>query len=184
MTTLLQALGAVALTLLSSVPAAGACSLRKPTTADFLGPHDFSYAPELNTLWRDGDAGEQLVLNLRVIDTCGKPLPGARVHLLQADAGGNHPPGRYRAILETDARGAVNVLTVVPGYAGGLSRHIHFIVSHPQHAELITRLYFKDDPTLDKAAEEPLALVLEEIRYGDLTRFAADYEFVLGSRAQ
>jgi len=170
---------AAALALLATVPAADACSPRKPTPEGYLGPHDFTTAPASNELWREGDRGEQLVLSLRVLDTCGKPLPGARVHLLHADATGEHALGRYRAILKTDAKGAVNVLTAVPGYAGDLARHIHFIISHPGHAELVTRLYLKNDPRLEGRANDPLALVLEEVRHGQVKRWVSGYEFVL-----
>ena len=165
-------------------PAAHACTPREPTPEGYLGPHDFSTAPSSNELWRAGDSGEPLVLLLRVLDTCGQPARGAQVHLLHADAEGEHRPGRYRAILTTDERGAVEVLTAVPGYAGAMARHIHFIISHPAHPRLITRLYFKDDPAAPGAARDPLALVLEEMRAGGEKRWASGYEFVLAPKQE
>lgn len=170
--------GAV-LVLAGVAPAVDACSPRDPTPAAAPGPHDFSSAPENATLWREGDRGEPLALSLRVLDTCGNPVAGAVVHLLHADADGAHVPGRFRAILATDARGAVDVLTVIPGYAGDLARHIHFIIRHPAHDDLVTRLYFKNDPALAGRADDPLALVPEAVHHGGGTRWVSGYEFVL-----
>ena len=159
-------------------PAGHACIERVPTPDAWLGPHDFTTAPGERELWKQGDPGEPLALHLKVLDTCGEPIPGVRVHLLHADHDGEHRLGRNRAILHTDRRGAVNVLTLLPGYAGDLPRHIHFVISHPGYTELITRLYFKSDPAAG-AEQDPLAMVIEELRHGDETRWVGGYEFVL-----
>lgn len=155
-----------------------ACIERVPTPQAWLGPHDFTTAPGERELWKKGDPGEPLVLHLKVLDTCGEPIPGVRVHLLHADYDGEHRLGRNRAVLHSDRRGAVNVLTLLPGYAGDLPRHIHFIVSDPGYEELVTRLYFKSDPAAG-AEQDPLAMVIEEVRRGDETRWVGGYEFVL-----
>ncbi len=171
------------LALLAAAPAAPACVAREPTPRAALGPHDFSTAPASNELWRPGDGGEPLILHLRVLDTCSEPVPGAFVHLLHADHDGEHYAHRGRALLQADQRGVVELITVVPGYAGDLARHIHFIVRHPGHHELVTRLYFRNDPALGGDGPEGLTLSLEEIRHRGEKRWVSGFEFVLAPRA-
>jgi protocatechuate 3,4-dioxygenase beta subunit len=158
---------------------AHACSAREPTPTASLGPHDFSTAPAERRLWKEGDPGEPLFLDLRVLDTCGEPIPGVRVRLLHADQDGLHHPRRFRAHLDSDARGAVKVVTVYPGYAGGMARHIHFVLTHPGYRELVTRLFFKNDPAAQEDVPDALTIPLEEVRHGDQPRWAGGYEFVL-----
>ncbi len=161
--------------------AAHACEVREPTRATGPGPHDFSTLPAQTRLWREGDGGEPLFLRARVLDTCGRPIAGARVRILHANHLGEHEPGRWRVELTADASGAFQVLTVLPGYAGGLPRHVHFIIEHPAHQRLVTRLFFKNDPAMDHGVED-LAMVLEEIQRNGGRSWAAGYEFVLRSR--
>ncbi len=158
-----------------------ACVAREPTPQTSLGPHDFSTAPAETRLWREGDGGEPLLLRARVLDTCGEPVAGARVHLLHANHDGYHEHGRWRAILSSDERGEFEVLTVYPGYAGGLPRHIHFIIAHPEHQRLVTRLFFKNDPSAHHSVDD-LAIVLEEVRRDDKKAWVGGYEFVLAPR--
>ena len=155
-----------------------ACDTRKPTPDTGPGPHDFSVAPGESSLWREGDDGEPLILRARVLDTCGKAVQGARVRILHADQDGEHDPYRWRAHLRTDDRGEFKVVTVFPGYAGYMARHIHFIISHPDHRQLVTRLFFKNDPAVDESIDD-LAIVLEEIQRGEEKGWIGGYEFVL-----
>ena len=164
--------------LLGVVPVSQACDKRVPTPATSSGPHDFSFAPAETNLWREDDVGEPLFLHARVLDTCGKPLAGARVRILHANQDGDHEPDRWRAGLKSDERGEFKVVTVYPGYAGGLPRHIHFSVSHPDHHELVTRLFFKNDPAIDESIED-LAIVLEQVQRGERIGWIGGYEFVL-----
>jgi catechol 1,2-dioxygenase len=157
------------------------CSLRMPTSGMDPGPHDYSGMPAETNLWRKGDAGEPLLLQARVLNTCGKPVAGARLQILHANQDGDHEPDRWRADLRSDGRGEIKVVTVFPGYAGGLPRHIHFIITHPDHQQLVTRLFFKNDPAIDSGIGD-LAIVLEQIRRGDGTVWMGGYEFVLRPR--
>ncbi len=158
---------------------AQACIERAPTPQTFLGPHDYTSQSSDNRLWREGDPGEPLFLSARVLDACSNPIAGAEVRIVHADSQGNFVPGRFRARLETDAEGAFKVVTVLPGYAGGWPRHIHFVITHPAHGRLVTWLFFKNDPAGEMGGEQ-LALVLEEIPRGDGKAWVAGYEFVLG----
>lgn len=155
-----------------------ACDKRQPTGGTSPGPHDYSGAPAETDLWRKGDGGEPLLLHARVLDTCGKPVPGARVQILHANQDGEHEPDRWRADLTSDERGEFKVITVYPGYAGSIARHIHFIITHPRHRQLVTRLFFKNDPAVSPEIED-LAIVLEEIRRAHSKIWVGGYEFVL-----
>ncbi len=126
-----------------------ACNERVPTPPMSPGPHDYSQMSTDSTLWKEGDAGEPLFLRLRVLDTCGKAVAGAKVQILHANTHGDHEPNRWRTTLTADDRGEVKVVTVFPGYAGWVARHIHAVITHPNHEELVTRLLFKNDPESD-----------------------------------
>lgn len=163
---------------LASGAAAQTCQERQPTRATGAGPHDYTFAVPEPRLWSEGDEGEPLFLRGRVIDPCGRPLADAQVQVLHANHHGGHEPDRWRARLQTDPGGAFQMVTVFPGYTGGIPRHIHFIISHPDHERLVTRLFFKNDPDVDSGIED-LALVLEEVRRGEGRGWVASYEFVL-----
>ncbi len=160
-----------------------ACNVRLPTRETGPGPHDYSHGIADTRLWREGDAGEPLFLRARVLDTCGEPVAGARVQILHANQDGDHEMDRWRADVKADERGAFKVLTVFPGYAGSIARHIHFIISHPKHEQLVTRLFFKNDPAVDHGIED-LAMVLEEIPRGEEKGWVASYEFILTPAGQ
>lgn len=93
----------------------------------------------------------------------GEPLPNALVYVWQANHHGRyaHPDDRNPAPLDphfqgyarlqTDATGGYRLRTIVPGayrVGRGWSRppHVHFKVSHPEHQDLTTQMYFADEP--------------------------------------
>ncbi|MDH3451118.1 MAG: hypothetical protein OEN20_01775 [Gammaproteobacteria bacterium] len=157
---------------------AGACDRREPTRETNPGPHDYSLGTADHKLWHEGDGGEPLFFRARVLDTCGRPVAGARVQILHANQHGDHEADRWRADLESDHSGAFTMLTVFPGDTGGIARHIHFMITHSAHRQLVTRLFFKNDPGLDHGIEA-LAMVLEEIERDNRKAWLASYEFVL-----
>ncbi len=93
----------------------------------------------------------------------GAPLEGALLHVWQANHHGRYAHAADRnpapldphfqgyARLQTDATGSYRVRTIVPG-AYPVQRHwsrpphVHFKVSHPEHRELTTQMYFADEP--------------------------------------
>ncbi len=115
----------------------------------------------------DGVArGEQVWVGGRVIDQHGAPVEDAVVDLWQANAAGRyrHPEDPSRApldehfqgwaIVRSGADGAFRFKTVVPGAypaAAGWDRppHIHFKVSKRGFVELVTQMYFPDQPLND-----------------------------------
>ena len=154
------------------------CNKREPTRGTSAGPHDFTAGVADPKLWREGDAGEPLFLRARVVDTCGKPVAGARIQIVHANQDGDHQPDRWRGDLQSGERGAFKVVTVFPGYTGGLPRHMHFIISHAGYRQLVTRLFFKNDPSVDHGIED-LAMVLEEVWRDGKKAWIASYEFVV-----
>jgi protocatechuate 3,4-dioxygenase beta subunit len=145
----LLAMGAALLTI-PSMSLAQRCRL---TPRDGLGPFYKPNAPAQAELCASGSGGkERLIVTGRVLGVpdC-KPLAGAVVEVWQADARGDYsqvgakPDDAgclLRASLPTDAEGRYSFTTVLPGEYPGRPRHIHYRVSHKDHATLVTQLYF------------------------------------------
>lgn len=156
---------------------------RTPTPESGIGVWYQPNAPLTQELWRPGDAGDRLLLRARVLGTAGMSVADARVEIWHADANGKVYADRFRATLISDSEGRVRVSTVLPGYIWG-PRHIHVIVTHPRHAQLITRLFFKRDPLVRESDRPDLAIILEDGRHQDAPALFGDIELVLrpGSR--
>lgn len=90
----------------------------------------------------------------RVLDTSGNPILGAAIEIWQCDSTGiyRHPrdthgfgnrdagfQGRGRAT--TDPRGAYTFRTIKPVAYPGRTPHIHFAITAPGRAALITQMY-------------------------------------------
>ncbi len=182
MTTLKPVYSSLPIALVISVLLFGdirACDRREPTRATGMGPHYVEQVGDETQLWRNGEAGEPVVLRSRVLDTCGVPIAGARVQLWHANQDGDHAHDRWRTDIRANDQGTFDVTTVMPGYAGGLARHIHFIVSHPDHEELVTRVFFKNDPYIEELDVDDLALRLEQVERDGQRGWITGYEFVL-----
>ncbi|HSS64619.1 MAG TPA: hypothetical protein VLS27_09300 [Gammaproteobacteria bacterium] len=119
--------------------------------------------PASVVLWQPGDPGERLFLRGRVVGPGGQPLAGALVALRQADGNGEYHDVRYRATLQTAKDGTFSVSTVLPGQYWG-AKHIHLLVRHESHGQLVTRILFKGDPHLNEARDGDFAILLEEVR--------------------
>lgn len=144
-----------------------------------VGGHRTSGAHQAQ-LWHDGDPGQRLHLRARVVADDGNPVAGAEVRLWQADGAGRYREARYRAQLITDGDGEFSVITAVPGQYRR-AKHIHYVVSHPDHRSLTSRILFKGDPHL-RPGDEALAIPLEEIRTNGAIVMVGDAELVLESR--
>jgi len=125
-----------------------------------------------------GAAGERLQLRGRVLNTLGVSLADALVELWHTDAYGDYPP--LRASIKTKQNGSFGISTVLPGHNQGYrARHIHFVISHPTHRQLVTRIFFKGDVNMAEAPYPELAVFVEEGYIDEQPVLFADVEFVL-----
>ena len=112
--------------------------------------------------------GERILLEGRIADEAGRPVPGALVEIWQANAAGRyvHREERHPAPLDPNflgagravsgADGRYRFVTIRPGaYPWGNHRnawrpaHIHFSIFGAGIAQrLVTQMYFPGDPTL------------------------------------
>ena len=141
--------------------------------------------------------GRPLLLTGQVRNLDGAPLPGARVEIWQADAGGIylHPrdgrlaqrdsgfQGYGRAVA--DASGHYAFRTIRPGLYPGRTPHIH-LRAHPPGggAPLTTQIYFPDEPLnaqdglLRRVVEARRALLLARLSSADEGQ-RAEFDIVL-----
>jgi protocatechuate 3,4-dioxygenase, alpha subunit len=147
------------------------------TTSQTVGPYLHIGLTWLITesLAPAGVAGERVSIAGRVIDGDGKPVNDALVEIWQANASGKyaHPQDRQAKTLEkgfrgfgrsaTDDQGRFRFQTIKPGRVPGPDGKLqapHIAVNvfmRGQLKQLVTRLYFPDDPA--NAEDAVLALV-------------------------
>ena len=145
--------------------------LREPTTDTSIGVFYLPGAPGETNLWRDGDEGARLYLEGRLLTRDSTPIEGALVELWHADAFGGVDERRYRTAQLTGEDGSFRVKTVLPGYIPRAvdypvfaPRHIHIAVTHDDHPQLISLIYFKGDDRLEWGTpHRELAIALERM---------------------
>jgi protocatechuate 3,4-dioxygenase beta subunit len=138
------------------------------TTADILGPFYRPGAPFRTALAVPGHTAPALLVKGTVFGAdCTSPLAGALVEYWQSDSAGEYdndsPDFRFRGRFRTGADGQYAFSTIVPGrYLNGNTyrpSHIHFRITAPGYPELVSQVYFKDDPYVatDPWASKPAA---------------------------
>lgn len=177
----------ILLTLLAAagMPKSVAAASCKPTAYNSLGPFYRDSAPFRAVLAAPSEPGEPLTITGRVLahDGC-TPLANAVVDAWHANARGEYynvgdqrrdPPDEYRlrGRVRTNQDGEYRFETILPGtYTLGTAtrpRHVHFVVSHPDAAELVTQMYFAGDPHLATDGLAKDSLVVE--KNGDAVAF-------------
>jgi catechol 1,2-dioxygenase len=153
--TTLMAIGVAGMTLDScndddNPPSAGqSCT----TTDDILGPYYKAGAPEGENIIPEGDSTPALIVQGFVMDGCETPLAGATIEIWNANAEGVYDTSDnyfFRGKLQTPADGTYKFRTIVPGryLNGSIYRpsHIHFRITAPGYNELVSQIYFTEDP--------------------------------------
>ena len=131
------------------------------TTADILGPYYKAGAPIEENIIPVGDETPPLVIEGKVLSHCNDVLTDAVVEIWNADAEGAYDMSEqflFRGKYRTQGDGAYRFVTIIPGrYLNGSAyrpSHIHFLITAPGHRELVSQIYFKEDPFI---ASDPWA---------------------------
>jgi len=107
-------------------------------------------------------AGQIMYLSGRVLDTRGRPLPGVRLELWQANAHGRYihsadgeasgpldPSFQGYASLRADAEGRYRIKTVKPAPYSGRTPHLHFNAEGGR-VKLTTQMFFEGERTNER----------------------------------
>jgi catechol 1,2-dioxygenase len=143
------------------------------TTADILGPFYKSGAPFREDIIPIQNTSAPLIVKGKVFTDCDAVLKDAMVEIWNANDAGEYDTSaefKFRGRFLTEANGVYRFKTIIPGrYLNGNTfrpSHIHFRITAPGHQELVSQIYFKDDPFIGndpwagsaKASERILAL--------------------------
>lgn len=134
--------------------------------------------PEWNDLTRDNPQGKRIVIEGRVLDGDGVPVPDALIEIWQANAAGRYdhsadrqadkqldPNFRGYGRVATDAQGRFAIKTVKPGPVPGRGNALqapHINVAFFARGllrQLHTRIYFSDESA---NASDPLLSAIED----------------------
>lgn len=176
------------------------------TEATVFGPFYVEGAPEfaLGTDVAQGAAGMPCDVRGRVRGLDGEPVPGAELHVWQADAEGKYDvqrPGQQhqaRGVLHADAGGRYHFRSILAeaypipddGPVGDMLKatrrhpwrpaHLHFMISAPGYETLITHVFRNGDPYLDSDAVFGVrqSLVADWVQQADGS-WLVEYDFVL-----
>lgn len=129
------------------------------TTTDILGPFYRPGSPMRSNLIPAGSTGEVMNLTGTVFQKDGKtPLGNTLIEAWQCDEHEKYDNTsdeyRFRGAVKTGKDGKYQFKTIVPvPYKDGETwrpAHVHFRVSSGNHQDLITQIYFKGDPHIEK----------------------------------
>jgi catechol 1,2-dioxygenase len=97
-----------------------------------------------------------LIVEGKVYSNCDVPIKDALVEIWNANDNGEYDTSmdfKFRGRYQTSADGAYRFRTIIPGrYLNGNTfrpSHIHFRITAPNHQELVSQIYFKDDPFIE-----------------------------------
>ena len=132
-----------------------------PTAADMEGPFYISNMPVVANLNRWGKTGEAMRISGQVLSAAGSnaPIAGAKLEIWQTDGRGVYYPeknGDYadfkdadldlRGTVMADDMGRFAVMSVFPKEYWPRPPHIHYRISAPGFATLITQHYLDTAP--------------------------------------
>lgn len=150
------------------------------TTSDILGPYFRAGAPDRYDLTFAGLTGNVIELHGLVLeDDCTTPLENALVEVWHCDTNGDYDNTSasflHRGTRTTGADGKYAFKTILPGkYLNGTlyrPSHIHFKITHPDMNELVSQIYFQNDPHIEddpwastpNAVNRILPITLEDV---------------------
>lgn len=146
------------------------------TEATVFGPFFVEDAPRIDPGGdiAGGAPGEPCWVEGTVRDTDGKPIPGARIEVWQADEDGLYDvqydddriAGRAHQFSEGDGGfrfwaitptpypiphdGPVGAMLAATGRSPMRASHLHFMVTAPGHRTLVTHIFVEGDPLLER----------------------------------
>jgi catechol 1,2-dioxygenase len=130
-------------------PDPGVCT----TTDDILGPFYKSGAPFSENIIPAGVSTSPLIVEGSVLSGCDLPLIDAIVEIWNANEDGVYDMSDeyfFRGSFRTLADGKYRFRTIIPGrYLNGSTfrpSHIHFRITAQGYQELISQIYFQEDP--------------------------------------
>ena len=144
-----------------SMPVLSSCGKDDPvnpqddciTTADILGPFYKAASPLKEDIIPAGNLEPPLIIKGKVLSDCSNGLKDAQIEIWNADGDGVYDTSedfKFRGKYQTQDDGGYQFKTIIPGryLNGGVFRpsHIHFRITAPGFQELVSQIYFKDDP--------------------------------------
>lgn len=151
----------------------------EPTIAQTEGPYFTPDSPQRTSLLENGLSGEMLRVTGFVVNTSCEPVENALLDFWHCDGGGEYDNAGYRLRGHqfSDAAGAYQLTTILPGVYTGRTRHIHVKVQAPNQPVLTTQLYFPDEPENAADGIFDAALVMEMGEDGEAQ--TGSFQFVL-----
>jgi hydroxyquinol 1,2-dioxygenase len=177
------------------------------TEATVFGPFYVAGAPnyDLGEDVANGAAGKPCLVRGTVRGLNGEPVPGAEIHVWQADAEGKYdvqrpdlPQPQARGVLHADGKGQYHFRSILAeaypipddGPVGDMLKatkrhpwrpaHLHFMIEAPGYETLITHVFRNGDPYLDSDAVFGVrqSLVADWMQQPDGS-YLVEYDFVL-----
>jgi protocatechuate 3,4-dioxygenase beta subunit len=154
-----SSLFAIAVTL----PVLGSCEDEKnpispciTTSSDILGPYYKPGSPFQENIIPVGNSAPLLQLEGKISSACASPIKDSIIEIWNADESGAYDASTnfaFRGSYRTLDDGFYKFKTIIPGryLNGNLYRpsHIHLRITAPGHQELVSQIYFKDDPFIE-----------------------------------
>lgn len=140
------------------------------TTVDILGPFYKADAPFRERIIPVDNLTEPLIVHGKVLSDCDAVIQDAVVEIWNADENGVYDMSadfNFRGRFQTGADGFYRFQTIVPGrYLNGSTfrpSHIHFLIGAQGYQDLISQIYFKDDPFIKSDPWAGAAQAVERI---------------------
>lgn len=162
------------------------------TTTDILGPFYRPGSPIRSNLIPPGSTGQVVYLNGTIFQANGKtPMANTLIESWQCDEHEHYDNASdeylYRGALRTDKNGRYSFKTIVPvpykDGEGWRPAHIHLRISSNDHQDLITQIYLKGDPHIEKdpAANSPQSVNrILEIRKNSSNENVVKFDITMG----